>query len=187
MRLPRRGGAVAGLVATVLVALAGTAAALPGPKLEATRALGLQGTENAAFPLGSGPPLRQVRYADRKELVYRIEVRNDGRLPVTVTGVEDGDTGRAHPLLRVVGLQGRHGEVRIGAGQARELDIRVLMTNCEFVSPRSGTVVDSLRVHLRRLGALPDTVTLRLPERLRTGSPRDEQCPHPEQDTRSPG
>ena len=185
MRLPRGLGAVGGLVATVLVALAGTAAALPGPKLEATRALGVQGTENAAFPLGSGPPLRQVRYVDRKELVYRIVVRNDSRLPVTVTGVEDGDTSRAHPLLRVVGLQ--PGDVRIGAGQARELDIRVLMTNCEYVSPRSGTVVDRVRVHVRRLGALPDTVTLRLPERLRTGSPRDEQCPHPEQDTRSPG
>lgn len=185
MRLPRGLGAVGGLVATVLVALAGTAAALPGPKLEATRALGVQGTENAAFPLGSGPPLRQMRYADRKVLVYRIVVRNDSRLPVTVTGVEDGDTGRAHPLLRVVGLRPR--DVRIAAGRAHELDILVLMTNCEFVSPRSGTVVDRLRVHVRRLDALPDTVTLRLPERLRTGSPRDEQCPHPEQDTRSPG
>lgn len=186
MRSPSRGSVTVGLAAAVLVGGAVAAVALPRPGLEVPRALGVEGTTaSAAFPLGPGAPVRQVRYADRDRLVYRLVLRNDGAMPVTVTGVEDGVPDRAHPLLRVVGLAG--GDVRVGGHEQRELRVVVVMTNCEFVSPRSGTVVSSLRLHVRRLGVLPASVTVPLPERLRTGSPRDEHCPHSGHDTRSPG
>lgn len=110
-----------------------------------------------------------------------------------VTGVAAPPPGR-HVLLRPAtlsdrrpGASGTGREVRLGSRQSRRVYLRGEMTDCEFIGPRSATVVSRLTLRYRVLGLLPASTGVALPERLRVASPREESCPRPSAETRSPG
>lgn len=174
--------ALATLAATLLVA--GGAAWLAGPRpLGAAGPVKVAGsTAEATFTIGD-TTVRQVRYVDRRELRYSFMLANRSLTPVWVSGLADGD---ARPtLLRLKGIS--PSGFLLGPYASRRVTLRMLMTDCERLSARAGSLLRSVRVEVRVLGVAPRAAAVDLPEALRLSSAREASCPRSTSKTRSPG
>lgn len=176
------------VLAAVLVAVgAGVAVASTPPSLATHGPTSVRGTEaSAVFRIG-GRTIRQVRYADKKTLVYSFTLANDGRLPVRVTGLAPLE--RSPRLFAYVGLtdaQGRE-EFTIPAGERTTVELSMRMHACETLSARAGSFATQLSLRTERAGVIEDVVTLALPEEVHTGSPREAFCPDATATSRPPG
>ncbi|HSE08508.1 MAG TPA: hypothetical protein VLB29_07565 [Nocardioidaceae bacterium] len=180
-------------VLVVLVALlvvsagAGVAVASTDPVLAAHGPAKVRGTEATAVFRVGGRTVRQVRYADGEKLVYSFALANDGRLPVTVTGL--GALRPAPRLFRYVGLTDAAGrdEFTIPAGERTAVELSLLMHGCETLSARAGSFATRVSVRVERAGMIRDEVTLGFPEEIHTGSPREAFCPNATATSRPPG
>ena len=91
-----------------VVAGGGVAAARSTPTLHASGPVGVAGTEASAAFTVADRTVRQVRYVDRGTLRYTFRLTNDGRLPVTVLGLADGQPDpRLFDLVRTVARRPR--------------------------------------------------------------------------------
>ncbi len=176
------------VLAAVLVAVgAGVAVASTPPVLVAHGPTSVKGTEaTAVFRIG-GRTIRQVRYADKKTLVYSFVLANDSRLPVTVTGLAELE--HSPRLFRYVGIADAEGreEFTIPAGERTTVTLSMLMHACETLSARAGSFATEVGLRTRRAGMIEDTVTVALPEQVHTGSPREAFCPNATATSRPPG
>lgn len=179
---------LAALLAAVLVLTgAGVAVASSDPQLTAHGPTSVAGTEESAvFRIGTRT-VRQVRYDDRGTLVYSFTLANDGRLPVTVTGL--APPVRMPRLFEYVGITDGEGheEFTIGAGERTTVKVSMLMHACETLSARAGSFATQVRLRTRRAGVLEDLVTVDFPEEVHTGSPREAFCPNATATSRPPG
>ena len=174
--------AVALLVGSVGMTVASTA-----PTLVAHGPTGVSGTEETAvFRIGDRT-VRQVRYADRQVLVYSFALANEGRLPVTVTGLAPLE--RTPRLFRYVGLTDASGqkEFTIGGGERTTVEVSLLMHACETLSARAGSFATEVNVRTEQAGMVEDVVTVAFPEEVHTGSPREAFCPDATATSRPPG
>jgi hypothetical protein len=176
------------VLAAVLVAGgAGVAVARSTPGLTAHGPTGVTGSEaSAVFRIGDRT-VRQVRYADRKTLVYSFVLANDGPLPVTVTGLAPAQ--RSPRLFRYVGLTDEQGRERftIPAGRRATVELSIFMHGCETLSARAGSFATAVSLRTERAGLLDDVTTVRFPEEVHTGSPREAFCPKATATSRPPG
>lgn len=173
----------------VVLAGAGAGVAVAGttPELTAHGPTQVRGTDaTAVFRIGDRT-VRQVRYADRKNLVYSFSLANDGPLPITVTGL--APAARSPRLFRYVGLtdaQGRK-EFTIPSGARTRVALSMVMHGCETLSARAGSFATEVGLRTERAGMLGDDVTVGLPEEVHTGSPREAFCPNATATSRPPG
>ncbi len=137
-------------------------------------------TASAAFTIGHAT-VRQVRYVDRAQLRYTFTLVNTGMVPLRVAGLATDDARAT--LLRLQRLD----PVTLGPYERRRVTLRVLMTDCERLSARAGSIVTRLRVRVRVLGLVPRTVTVPLAEQLRVSSAREASCPRATSTSRPPG
>ncbi len=161
------------LAGLLLLVAAGTgiAVARSSPSLSAEGPTEVAGTEAAPAFRVADRTIRQVRYADGATLRYTFRIHNDGRLPVRILGLADGQPDSR--LLALTDLSGR----TIGGGESGEVTLSLAMGGCETLSSRSGAFVTTVRVRTERAGMFEDTVELTLPEEIHTGSPREASCP----------
>ncbi|MGH3715584.1 MAG: hypothetical protein ACRDT4_19310, partial [Micromonosporaceae bacterium] len=139
-------------------------------------------TADASFQLGD-LTVQQVRYLDHQELRYAFTLVNRGMVPVRVGGLARDNP---HPtLMRLRGLT-PHG-FTLGPYGTRRVVLRVLMTDCERLSARAGSLLRTVRIDVRVLGLAPRTAEVALPEALRLGSAREAACPRATSGSRSPG
>lgn len=133
------------------------------------------------LPLAEGP-VTQVDYLDLQTVRLRLPVRNDGRLPLTLTGVErPGPTPLR--LMRPVGLDQ---DLTLWPGQQRTVSVQLRFSDCEFIGSRSSSLLTEATLQYRVLWR-SGTVTIPLRPPLRATSPRDSQCPRSTVETRPPG
>ena len=176
--MARRSGLVAAAAVVVVAGLAGGAAvAAAGPALTTSDPTSVEGTDGTAvFDIGTHH-IRQVRYQDRGTLRYTFRLHNDGALPLTVTGLaEDQPRTRLFRATDLTGDGGEH-EIRIGPGGSQDVTLALLMSGCETLSARAGSLLTEVVLSTERAGVLDDEVSVQLPEELRTGSPREAFCP----------
>ncbi len=184
--MPRR-ALVALAVLLLLAAGAGVAAASTDPVLAAHGPTQVRGTEASAVFRVGGRTIRQVRYDDRATLVYSFVLSNDGRVPVTVTGLAATDVEPR--LFRYTGVTDADGrrEFTIPAGQRTRVEVSLLMHACETLSARAGSFATAVALRVVRAGVLADAVRVTLPEEVHTGSPREASCPRATASSRPPG
>jgi hypothetical protein len=176
------------LIALLVVAgWAGVAVAQSAPQLRATGPTRVAGTTaTAVFHVGDRT-IRQVRYHDKGTLYYAFTLHNDSAIPVTITGLADPE--REPRLFRYLSLRGSDGEqrIRIGSGQAVEVELQMRMHGCETLSARAGSFATQVDLTTTRAGFVDDVVHVTLPEQLHTGSPREAFCPNSTASSRPPG
>ena len=174
--------------AVLIVALgAGVAVASGDPTLVAHGPTSVAGTDaTAVFRVGDRT-VRQVRYQDRGTLVYSFVLANDGRLPVTVTGL--APPAHEPRLFRYLAITDAHGneEFAIPAGERRGVRVSMRMHSCETLSARAGSFATEANLRVSRAGVLDSVVTVTFPEQVHTGSPREAFCPNATADSRPPG
>lgn len=141
------------------------------PSLTANGPVSVTGTTASAVFTIEDRTVRQVRYADRGTLRYRFTLTNEGRLPLTVTGLAEHQ--RDPRLFDLTGLTS--GELPPGGSEEFTLSLR--MNGCESLSSRSGSFVSEIVVRTERMAWLRDTARVALPEEIHTGSPREASCP----------
>lgn len=169
-RTLRRTLAGVGTVA-VLAAGGGAAVAHSSPTLSAGGPVSVTGVEASGVFTVAERTVRQVRYADQGTLAYMFTLTNNGRLPVTVTGLApDQVDPRLFDLIALTGS-------RLSPGETSLVALTLAMNGCESLSSRSGSFVSEIDVLTRRAGMFEDTVTVALPEEIHTGSPREAFCP----------
>jgi hypothetical protein len=171
--------ALLALPAAVLLTAAAGGAAVAGtePGLRSSEPTSVSGTDGTAvFDIGVHH-VRHVRYQDRGTLRYTFRLHNEGTIPVTVTGLAE-EQPRTR-LLQPQELTDTDGEetVRIASGGTAEVTLSLLMSGCETLSARAGSLLTEVVLRTERAGVFSDDVTVRLPEELRTGSPREVSCP----------
>ncbi len=174
------------LVLAVLLSGTAAIAVSRGPSLSAVGPVEVGGVESSGvFRIGDRQ-IRQVRYTDRETLTYEFTVRNDGLLDVTVNGL--APVRRESTLLRLGRVHGSDGrsEVEVPARSSRRLVLDVLMTDCERLSARASSLVESLPLEVSALGRT-HRIEVELPEELRTGSAREMFCPLATAKSRPPG
>lgn len=175
------------LAVVLLLGGAGVAVAGREPALAAHGPTSVSGTEATAVFRVGGRLVRQIRYADRETLVYSFTLANDGRLPVTVTGLEEPEVQPR--LFRLTGLtdaDGR-GEFTLAPGERTRVEVHLLMHACETLSARAGSFATEVTLRTRRAGVVEDAVTVAFPEQVHTGSPREVFCPNATATSRPPG
>jgi hypothetical protein len=135
----------------MLAAGAGVAVAKAPPRLSA---LG-----PTVFQIG-GRTIRQVRYRDTATLVYSFTLRNDGQLPLSVTGLAPLEN--QPQLFHYLGITDAQGHKRftVGAGKDTPVRLSMRMQSCETLSARrqlrdGGQPSDVARRRARRRGARP--------------------------------
>ncbi|MGH3646101.1 MAG: hypothetical protein ACRDTM_02840 [Micromonosporaceae bacterium] len=174
------------VVAVLVVCAVGLGGAVLLAGSQPVRAVGdaeVSGTAAAArFQIG-GMTVRQVRYADRRQLAYSFSVANTGAVPLWLTAAPPGSA--APTLLRLDSVE--FDPPRLDPYGRSRVTLRVLMTNCEYLSARAGSVLAAVRLTVRVLGLVPRTVSVTLPEQLRIGSPREVSCPRATSRSRPPG
>ena len=180
------------VLATVLAALmlatgAGVAVASSEPTLVSHGPTDVRGTEATAVFRVGGRLVRQVRYADQETLVYSFDLANEGRVPVTVTGLVP--TAVEPRLFRYLAATDEDGaaEFTLGAGERTTVEVSMRMHACETLSARAGSFATEVALHTRRAGVLDAVVTVRFPEEVHTGSPREAFCPNATATSRPPG
>jgi len=168
----RRSALVAAGVLVLVAGGAGVAIARSTPRLEAVGPTSVSGTEaTAGFQVGDRT-VRQIRYDDGGTLRYTFRLTNDGRLPVTVLGLDEEQSDPR--LFTLVGLT----ESTIGSGESADLTLSMGMGGCETLSSRSGSFVSTISVRTQQAGLFEDIVEIALPEEVHTGSPREAFCPN---------
>lgn len=176
------------LVVVLMVAGgAGMAVAKAPARLSAQGPTSVTGTDaTSVFELG-GRTIRQVRYQDKGTLVYEFRVSNLGSLPVTVEGLDPLD--REPKLFRYLSLvdEEDRSRFRIGAGEWATVRLRMRMESCEVLSARAGSFATEVNLRTTRVGFVDEVVTVRLPEEVHTGSPREAFCPESTASSRPPG
>jgi hypothetical protein len=171
-----------GVVALVLVAGGGVAVARGEPDLGTSGPTSVTGTDATAVFAIADRTVRQVRYDDGGTLRYTFRMTNDGRLPLTLHGLADGqDQPR---LFTYAGLTGPD---RLGAGESAAYTLDLRMGGCESLSSRAGSFVTEVVLRTEQAGVFDDDVTVVLPEELHTGSPREAFCPESTATSRPPG
>ncbi len=169
---------VAVVALAVVAALGfGVAAAAETPRLRGHGPTAVSGTEaSAVFGVGDRT-IRQVRYDDKGTLVYTFRVANDGRLPVTVTGLAPME--RAPRLFRYLAItdDSGHREFTIAPGESASVHLSMRMQSCETLSARAGSFATEANLQTSRAGVLSSVVRVRFPEEVHTGSPREAFCP----------
>lgn len=159
-----------GVVAAVATG-GGVAVAGNSPTLTASGPVSVTGTEASGVFTVADRTIRQVRYADQGTLAYTFTLTNDGRLPVTVTGLaSDQADPRLFDLVRLTRTQ-------LSPGESGAVALTLDMNGCESLSSRSGSFVSEIVVTTTHAGVFDDTVTVSLPEEIHTGSPREAFCP----------
>jgi hypothetical protein len=184
----RRRLLVAAIAAPLVVGGAGVAVASAPPALLAGGEPSVEGTSaSAAFALGD-QTIRQIRYEDRRELVYTFELSNEGRFPVTVQGLGDAvPDPRLFDFLSLANGSGDE-EFTLGAGENEEVSLTMAMTGCESLSARAGSVVDAIAIRtVGPVGLGSNETVVPLPEAIRTGSPREAGCANATASSRPPG
>ncbi len=144
----------------MLAAGAGVAVAKAPPRLSALGPTSVSGTEKTAvFQIG-GRTIRQVRYRDTATLVYSFTLRNDGQLPLSVTGLAPLEN--QPQLFHYLGITDAQGHKRftVGAGKDTPVRLSMRMQSCETLSARrqlrdGGQPSDVARRRARRRGARP--------------------------------
>lgn len=125
MRRSRRAGLLAVLL-LVLLAGGGIAVARSAPTLRAGGPTSVSGTEATGVLAIADRTVRQVRYDDGDTLRYSFELTNDGRLPVTVTGLAaEQPPSRLFTYTGLTDAAGRSTvrlSRRVDAGDARPAD-----------------------------------------------------------------
>ena len=174
------------LLALLLVA-GGVATARSAPDLAASGPTAVAGTEATAVFAVADRTIRQVRYDEGGTLRYTFRLTNQGRLPVTVLGLSADQSDPR--LFTFAGLTGPDGDrqVRLGAGETKEVTLALVMGGCETLSSRSGSFVPEVVLRTKRAGVFEDEIRLALPEELHTGSPREAFCPNSTATSRPPG
>lgn len=168
----RRSALVAAGALVLVVGGAGVAIARSTPSLEAAGPTSVSGTTGTAVFQVGDRVVRQVRYDDGGTLRYTFRLANDGRLPVTVLGL---DEEQADPrLFTLVDLTA----TTIGAGESADLTLSMKMGGCETLSSRSGSFVTTIAVRTQQAGLFEDVIEVALPEEVHTGSPREAFCPN---------
>jgi hypothetical protein len=182
----RRAVAVLALLVALLAA-GGVAVARDVPDLHAAGPTGVTGTEATAVYRIGEHTVREVRYADGGTLAYTFRLRNDGRLPLTVRGLDpDQQQPRLFTYLSLTDGSGS-GSFVLGSGETTAVTLRLRMGGCETLSARAGSFVRDVAVLTRSAGVFDDTTTVPLPEELHTGSPREAFCPESTATSRPPG
>lgn len=145
---------------------AGVAVANAPVRLEAAGPTAVTGTEASAVFTIAERTLRQVRYHDKEVLSYSFELRNDGSLPVTVTGLRPLE--REPRLFEYVDLLDEEGAERftLPPGTAT----RVALRNCETLSARAGSFASRVALSTTRAGLLD-----RAERKLRRRAPRSRR------------
>lgn len=175
------------VVATLLVGTVGMTAAGYEPALATHGPTSVSGTEESAvFDIGSRT-VRQVQYADDRTLVYSFTLENEGRVPVTVSGIAPLE--HAPRLFRYSGLTGADGQesFTLSGGERTTVDLSMRMRGCETLSARAGSFATEVALHVEVAGVFDDVVTVPLPEEVHTGSPREALCPNATASSRPPG
>ena len=170
--------ALVAVAAVVAVAAAGgAAAAAAGPVVTTSDPTSVEGTDGTAvFDIGMHH-IRQVRYQDRGTLLYTFRLHNDGPLPLTVTGLaEEQPRTRLFQPRELTDPEGAE-VFSIGASGSEDVTLSLFMSGCETLSARAGSMLTEVVVTTEQAGVFDDEVTVRLPEELRTGSPREAFCP----------
>jgi hypothetical protein len=154
---------------TLLAAVLATAAiglSMP-PQLEVPAPLTIEGHDRVVDLPGYGAQgTTAVGYRDRGGATVVLPVRNTGRVPLTVHGVE--------PFPGLLGMvetvDGDGLPVTIPAGETRTLSARVRFTNCEYYTERAVNRFLGADLEVERLGATwavdvdyPQEVVLRSP------------------------
>lgn len=195
VRRPRRWwrvGAAALVVALLVGALGAAAVARGGPRLSTSGPVDVAGTEATGTFTVAERTVRQVRYADQGTLRYTFVLHNDGRLPVEVTGLADEQPPSR--LFTPISLAaedadgaGEAGRATVPGGGQVEMTLSLLMSGCESLSARAGAFVTEVVLRTRTVTTFTDEVSVRLPEELHTGSPREAFCPESTASSRPPG
>lgn len=176
------------LVVALLLVAGGAGVAVAGqqPRLRAAGPTSVSGTDATAVFTIAHRVVRQVRYADHGTLAYTFTLHNDGGLPLTVTGLAPAVSPR---LFRLRDLRTTSGDAHftVPAGSSRRVVLRMLMRGCETLSARAGSFVTTVALDTVRARVLHRVVTVRLPEELHTGSPREAFCPNATATSRPPG
>lgn len=133
------------------------------------------------LPLAEGP-VTQVDYLDLQTIRLRLPLRNDGRLPLTLTGVQRPGPSPLR-LMRPIGLAE---QTTLWPGQQRTVTVLLRFSDCEFIGSRSSSLLTEATVQYRVLWRA-GTVTIALRPPVRATSPRDSQCPRSTVQTRPPG
>ncbi len=176
------------LVALLVVAAgAGVAVAKDPPRLSAHGPTRVSGTDASEVFRIADRVIRQVRYRDRGTLVYTFALRNDGSVPVTVTGIVPPSPEPR--LFHYLGVVDRHGARRftLSPGGQTRVDVRLRMHGCETLSARAGSFATEVVLRTVRAGVLHDDTVVRFPEEVRTGSAREAFCPRSSATSRPPG
>lgn len=165
----RRALVLAGALAAVLVAAVVAVAGGPA-RLDASGPVSISGTAaHRSFTVGERT-VRQVRYSETGTLGYTFTLHNPSRLPLTVLGL-----AADQPPSRLFTV--RHATaVDLAAGGSGTITLALDMGGCESLSARAGSTVTEVRLRTRRAGR-EHVSTVRLPEELHTGSPREAFCP----------
>ena len=120
-------------------------------------------------------------------MTYSFSLHNDSWYGVKVTGVRPPE--QEQTLLRLRGLTDGdgHSTFSVGAGEAKPVVLRVLMTDCEHLSARASSLISTITVRVSGVGGIAHDVDVALPEELRTGSAREMFCPNATAKSRPPG
>ena len=178
---------IAFALVVALVAAGGVAVARSTPELRASGPTSVTGTEATGVFQIAERTIRQVRYDDQGTLRYTFAVTNDSRLPLTILGLAvDQPDPRLFTLERLSGKDGAR-DIQLGAGETAPLTLDLGMSGCETLSARAGSFVTQVVVRTEQAGVFDDDVTIRLPEELHTGSPREAFCPESTATSRPPG
>jgi hypothetical protein len=143
--------------------------------------------------------LAVVQYVDRATMRYSFRLHNGGPVGLTVTDIDvRSGPGRLVELVGYVAdrsadhpapppLDG-HPSFALPGGGDGTVTLILRFVNCQRISPRTGTNVDTATIHYRGFGLVPRTQEVTLPDLIRTQSPSlDSRCPHVTADSRPPG
>jgi len=174
------------LVATLLLGGAGFVVSR-SPALISVGAGEVASKQKSAVFAIADRTIRQVRYDDRATLLYTFTLRNDAWYDVQVKGLSAEKVEQT--LLKVKGLTDAEGSssFKLGAGEERSVVLRVVMTDCEHLSARASSLIESVRLRVTGLAGMDHEIALALPEELRTGSAREMFCPFATAKSRPPG
>lgn len=176
------------LVATlVAVGGAGIAVAKAPAGLTAHGPTGVSGTEATAVFEVADRTIRQVRYHDKETLVYEFLLQNDGPLAVRIEGMAPLE--RAPRLFRYLSLTDNAGNqvFSVSSGDSVPVRLSMRMEACESLSARAGSFATEVNLSTSRVGLPDEIVSVRLPEEIHTGSPREAFCPESTAQSRPPG
>lgn len=172
---PRRG--LRALLPWAVGAISGVAvmAAVVVPPVELGQAgpISFARTANLTVTDFDARGVHSLRYVHGAEAGITVPLRNDGWLPMTVTGVSFDP--RSAPMLvagEVTGVP-----VVIAPGERAEVTLRVSFGNCEYYTERAIDVYDGVTVTARTVG-LPTDRAIAFDHQLVVRSPMMTTCPN---------